>query len=321
MQNTIDDNQFAVAIALTHDHALMACGFLAKLRHFHPGCDLFIITDKPSLQTATEIAKGFDAKEPIVTDKMGFDCLEWGAIVTSKFRVFDLPTDKPVMFLDIDQILAKPVTSFVEKYLKSDAIIAGGADDEPLGNQFKGGQTPAGLDPNANLVINTGAFVTIPDPEIFQMIKRAIPEFSGSTRLPTQGLINGLLYQNDLRFDVYGDDFMIGPFNKRVLDKPSSATLIHLWTPRPPFMFPNPQRTGVDGNLTWKQCVIEFEETHKEKYPYAYLRNEYMNQMRVFEEKFSRLVPNIERPQGHLNHYHKFLSAASNSQSSKLTFD
>lgn len=317
----INDNQFAVAIALTHDHALMACGFLAKLRYFHPSCDLFVITDESSLQTATRVAKGFDAKAPVVTDKMGFDCLEWGPVVTSKFRVFDLPTDKPVVFLDIDQILAKPINSFVGKYLASDAIIAGGADDEPLGNQFKDGQTPPGLDPKANLVINTGAFIAMPDPAIFQMIKMAIPKFSGLTRLPTQGVINGLLYQNDLRFDVFGDEFMIGPFNKRVADQPSSAALIHLWTPRPPFIFPNPKRIGVDGNLTWEQCVEDFERKNRVKYPFIFLRNEYMAQMRLFEEKFSHLMPDIERPQGHLDQYRSYLVSCDSGAETKLAFD
>ncbi|MGR8934542.1 MAG: hypothetical protein ACU837_09175 [Gammaproteobacteria bacterium] len=64
----LDDCKFAVAIAVTHDHALMACDLLAKLRHFHPGCDLYIFTDEPSLYTALKIAKGFDAEAPVVTD-------------------------------------------------------------------------------------------------------------------------------------------------------------------------------------------------------------------------------------------------------------
>lgn len=304
----INDRKFAVAIALTHDHALMACGFLAKLRHFHPGCDLYIITDAPSLKTAIKIAKGFDAKEPVVTDSMGFDCLEWGPIVTSKFRVFDLPTDKPVVFLDIDQILAKPLEPFIGKYLESGAVIAGGADDGSLGMQFKQGQTPAGIDPDATLVINTGAFIAIPDRHLFQTIKNEIPNFSGLTRLPTQGVINGILYQNDLHFEVFGDEFMIGAFNDRVVDQPSSATLIHFWSPKPPFLLPNPRRKNAGGNLSWEQCVVNFERRNAgRKYPFIFLRDEYMAQINLFEKRFSRAIPDIERPLGHRKHYTDYL--------------
>lgn len=306
----ISDNEFAIVIALTHDHALMACGFLAKVRHFHPLCDLYIITDRHSLDTATRVAYGFGAKETIVTDEMGFDCLEWGTIVTSKFRVFDLPTDKPVVFLDIDQILTKPIDSFVHRFINSDCIIAGGSDDEPLGNQFLKGRIPVGLDPNATKVLNTGAFITRPNKKVFEMIKDEIPKFSGLVRLPTQGLINGFLYQRNLRFDTYKDDFMIGPFNSRVLDQPSTAALVHLWTPRPPFMFPNPHREGVDGDLTWVKCVSDFESKNLgKKYPFAFLRDSYMAQIEIFEERYSEIILNIERPLAHLNHYNIFLQS------------
>lgn len=314
-----NDHTFAVAIALTHDHALMACGFLAKLRYFHPQCDLFIITDQSSLQTASNIAEAFDAKKTVVTDNMGFDCLEWGPIVTSKFRVFDLPTNKPVVFLDIDQILAKPIDGFVKKFLESNVILAGGADDEPLCNQFQDGKTPEGLDPNITKVINTGAFITIPNQEMYEEIRLSIPRFSGLTRLPTQGLINGLLHEKGIPFDVYGDEFMIGPFNKNVID-PESAALVHLWTPRPPFMWPNPKRTGVDGDLTWEECVSNFE-ANGVRYPFERLRDEYMQQMFLFEKNYSELASTIEKPDLHNIHYHDFLDSKTNLLSVTQKFD
>ena len=77
----------------------------------------------------------------------------------------------------------------------------------------------------------------------------------------------------------------------------------------------------MDGDLTWEQCVAEFETENEVTYPYAFLRNQYMAQMKLFEERFSRRIPDIERPQGHLDHYQTFLRSDVSNKNNKLTFD
>lgn len=291
------EDRFAVAIALTSDHALMGCGFLAKLRQFHPRCDLFIFTDEESLDVAAAISGAFGGLPPVVTDRMGFDCLEWGSIVTSKFRVFSLPTEKPVLFLDIDQIITRALYSYVDFYVENQILIAGGADDELLGAQFRFGSTPLWLDPAEDKVINTGAFIARPDRDIFNLIRKSIPIYSGLTRLPTQGLLNGILHEYKIPYHVFGDDFMIGPFNRRICDIPTSAALIHLWTPRPPFMYPNPLRVGVDGDLTWEECVASFDHEVDTRYPYEHIRTLYLEQIELFETTVGMSMPMVIRPE------------------------
>lgn len=301
--------EFDIAIALTSDHALMACGFLAKLREFHPHNGIFIITDEKSVSTASNIAEAFNALEVVVTTSMGFNCLEWGEIVTSKFVVFNLPTNRPVVFLDIDQVITRDINVFVREFVDSGVLLAGGADDEPLRNQFQSGKIPEGLNGSETVVVNTGAFITRPNKDFFDLILRSIPKYSGTTRLPTQGLINGILYEENIPFKVYGDDFMIGPFNKHILDNPCSAALLHLWTPRPPFMFPNPKRVGVDGDLTWDQCVKDFEMTNLGvRYPICEIEYLYLEQMYLFESKFGSRLSSIERPAGHRKCYEEFVA-------------
>lgn len=301
--NANRDEQFAIAVAVTTDHALMACGFLSQLRHFHPTVDLFIFTDCETETLAHRIAKAFGARPPITTDDMGFSCEEWGPIVTAKFRVFSLPTERPVMFLDIDQIITKPLTPFVDRFLASGLFVAGGSDDEPMGNQFKAGCTPSWISPHEEKILNTGAFIARPRADLAALIERSIPEYRGIVRLPTQALINGILHRYSIPFDLYGDDFMIGPFNPRILDVPASATLLHLWTPRPPFMAPNPVRPGIDGSLTWRACVEAFEATTGQEYPTIWLRNAYMNQMEMFETRYAAVIPGVDRAPLHVHHY------------------
>ena len=294
---------FDLAIAVTHDYALMACGFLAKLRFFHPRNDLYIITDEASKINAEEIACAFNAKNVVVTNHMGFECLEWGAIVTSKFRVFDLPTTRPVVFLDIDQILNAPLDGFVDRYIHSGVVIAGGQDDKPMHRQFQDGKLPAGLNPTETAIINTGAFIATPDKGFYKKILDAIPSYSGLIKLPTQGLINGLLYLDKIPFDVYGDDFMVGPFSPALLNRQNQPALIHLWTPRPAFVVPNPPRKGINGEITWENCVASFECANQAPYPVFELKRMYMEQMRLFEQRYSHILPNVDRPEAHRFHY------------------
>ena len=303
------ETEFAIAIAMTADHALMACGFLAKVRQYHPNNRLYIFTVEDSLEISAAIAKAFGGETPVLTDKMGMDCLEWGSIVTSKIRVFALETDLPVVFLDIDQVLTGPLDRFVVDYVRSGHVVAGGADDETLGGQFRAGSLPRDLDPTETRIINTGAFIARPDRKIFEGICHAMAEFSGLSRLPTQGLVNGFLYRNQIPFKVFGDEFMIGPFNSRVTDRPCSATLIHLWTPRPPFMYPNPRRPGVDGDLTWQTCVRDFERTNGVAYPYQLLRDLYMEQIAIFERSQGRMLAQVDRPDGHSRHFSDYVDS------------
>ncbi|MDX9690694.1 MAG: hypothetical protein RBT70_09605, partial [Alphaproteobacteria bacterium] len=75
--------------------------------------------------------------------------------------------------------------------------------------------------------------------------------------------------------------------------------LIHLWTPRPPFVVPNPPRKGVNGDITWEDCVALFERVNQELYPTAELKRMYMEQVRLFEQRYSHRLPDLHRPKAH----------------------
>ncbi len=139
------EHSFVVAIALTQEYIPMACGLLAKLRDMHSDFDLYIITNQESYPEVVYVAEVFEAESVVVSEKINLNHKGWGEIVSAKLLVFGLPTLKPIIFLDVDQILLKPLNSFIHDYINSNVEIAGAKDNKQLGGQFIKGKLPKGL--------------------------------------------------------------------------------------------------------------------------------------------------------------------------------
>lgn len=268
--------RFGVVVALTHEYLKMASGLLAALRREHPDIDLFIYTDAASVVTVKQLADAFSATDLTVQRVLSYPCGDWSPIVTVKFEIFGRRYPEPLVYLDVDQILYHGLSPFVDAFTRSGAILAGSSDDESFTEQFKLGASPLGIAPDAP-AINTGAFVFRTDPALHRLILNSLDYFSERGRLPTQSVINGLVQMEGLPLHLFGESFMAGPFSRRVLDQPRTSALIHFWTPRPPFMTPNPVRQG---EAPYEVLKYLFEERFGIPYPEQQLEQEYRNQLK-----------------------------------------
>lgn len=263
--------RFAVVVALTTEYIEMALGILAALRFYHPEVDLIIYTDATSRSNVKSVADRFCATDLRIQPPTPFEFGDWNSIVSVKFDIFGLRYAHPILYLDVDQILYRSLAPYVDAFERSGALVAGSLDDEALGQQFKAGAIPLDIDINAP-AINTGAFFIRSDPAIHRRIRGSLDYFSARARLPTQSVINGLIQMDGLPLHVFGEDFMAGPFSRRVLDNPRTSALIHFWTPRPPFMKPSPVRHG---ELTYDEMKDRFLVSFGVSYPEDELERDY----------------------------------------------
>lgn len=270
-----DPPDFAVAMAFTYDYAEMAAGLLARVRQYHPLADLFLFTDEESYSAAKTLANAFSATDLRLASIRDYPCGDWNSIVTAKFDIFGLSYADPILFLDTDQILYRELTNFIEKFANSGAALAGSADDESFADQFKPGAALDGIAADAPC-INTGAFMIRADASLYRRVVKSLDYFAGRGRLPTQSVINGLAQIDRLPILLFGEDFMAGPFSAPVLHFPRTSALLHFWTPRPPFMKPNPIRQG---EISYEVLKRKFSDTFGEEYPEEQLRLEYVEQL------------------------------------------
>lgn len=266
--------RFGVVMALTLDHLEMASGLLAALRLHHPDADLFLYTDAASPEIG-RLADVFSAADLTVQRSLPYACGDWNPIVTVKFDIFGLRYPEPLLYLDVDQILYQGLAPFVAAFARSGAALAGSPDDESFAEQFQPAAAPPGIAEDAP-AINTGAFLIRSDPALHRRILDSLGYFSGRGRLPTQSVINGLVQLDGLPLLLFGEEFMAGPFSRRVLDQPRSSALIHFWTPRPPFMKPSPVRQG---EATYAALKKSFGERYGVAYPEEQIEREYRSQL------------------------------------------
>jgi hypothetical protein len=257
----------------------MASGLLARVRAFHPDCDLFIYTNAASRSSASRLARQVGATDLICPAKLDYDCGQWDSIVQAKFQLLGQPYSAPIVFLDVDQVLYCGLEPFVSAFAESGAMIGGSPDDETLAQQFEPGCVPSGVTAEM-AAINTGAFIVHPDRTFYRLVIDALPYFEGRARLPTQAVINGVVHAEKLPVRWFGDEFMAGPFSGRVLEVPRRCALIHFWSPRPPFMFPNVTRAG---ERSYHELKREFEQSQGAPYPEAQLEGDYRSQLMLGE--------------------------------------
>ncbi len=128
-------------------------------------------------------------------------------------------------------------------------------------------------------------FITRSNTDLYELLLDAIEDYNNCILYPTQGLINGVIYQNQISKKIYGSELMIGPFDESIL-LPKVA-LIHIWKPRPTFVYLDKSSVYNNEDAEWNDCIREFEFKYKgSRYPVDYIKTVYHEQIDLFMQNY-----------------------------------
>jgi hypothetical protein len=256
------DLGFVLAFDVRYER--MATALVHSLNHFHPGRPVRVYVLPDEHAALQRWARGFRDVEvvpyrPVADLSFG----DWHPLVWAKLEAFAAEGEGPQVVLDVDQLLYRPLSRFVEESAASGHAVAASPDITDLRGHVLPSFTGAPLD---SLVgrpcFNAGALVVRPSRAAHRELLALARRHHAEVRLPEQAILNLWAWRSGGHHDL-GERFMLQPWSPRVLEEAPSC-LIHFWTPRPAFFGSSPSR-ATEPSL--QECLERFERETGQRYP------------------------------------------------------
>jgi lipopolysaccharide biosynthesis glycosyltransferase len=198
----------------------------------------------------------------------------WHPLIWAKLDAFNISTKETVAILDVDIVMYKSLTKYVNRFEESGQIIGASEDDDNFESQFITEVLCGGLKLNCHSdqkALNAGAMLIKPDRNIYKELINLARKYDKYARFPEQAILNMFCIKNNCWFDL-GDEFMLLPFSNKVKDVEKVSCLLHFITPRPSFMCDFVQRPNEESLL---EKISLFEIRNGYKYPLKKIKNDF----------------------------------------------
>lgn len=265
------------AIPFLDNYSRMARALSTSIKRLHPGSDLIALTIAPvgPAVRSTVHDVGFD--DLIEYQDPGFDSAGYTAVVWTRLYLWDLPTDNPVVCLDADMQMYRPLADdTVTRWQASGTAFGSFLDGNPrLDRHFAAEYKPVAAFGDAPAAC-VAFLILQPRPGITQKLVALAQAHDGHLICPEQAILNLYAAMHGGWLDLSAET-VTQSWSPSVLHDPPLTPLIHFGSPRPAFFGPSPLRYG---DPEYEVALERFRQQTGHPFPVDRFRMEFETNLR-----------------------------------------